>query len=847
MKLSVIIPVYNVEEYLEKCLKSVVNQEEKDIEIICIDDGSLDNSGAICDDFATQDKRIIVYHIKNAGPAAARNLGLKKAKGEYITFVDPDDFIELEMYSSMLKDIQTYNTDICVCGFYKTYGVEDLIQNNNEKIEENIFNRDKLLLYAFKRYVYKGFGGYIWNKIFSRKVITDNNSGELILFDEKLHVGEDVLWFTSVAMQSKRNHYTEKTFYHYLQREDSLCHMGDIKKRSGSLIVYEHLITLCHENKVDPVIILWVKRFYVYIASLLAEKAYYADDYESLILMQEHMNKYKSEYIETCYEHKDWVTRIELLINNPEQAIRDKWNSKDENRRQAYASHLNDPIEQNSILYEAFYGRGMICGPYGIFRSFIKRTEFSDYQHVWSVNSEDEIKRLKEEYKEYPNVIFVMRRSDEYTKYLATSKYLINNVNFFYFFVKRKEQVYLNTWHGIPMKKLGYDVPDGIYAQHNSFRNFLQADYLLAWNSFMTEVYKKAYKLEGFANCTIVEEGSPRNDLTFKTEKSAFFEKLILFGVKIDPSKKIIIYAPTWKGTDTNNPEFDIIETEKFMSNIEEKANPDEYQVLIKLHHLVYTSLVNKGRSMAKAIPAFFDVNELMTITDILITDYSSVYFDFLVTDKPILFYITDEKDYKEYRGLYLDIKDLPGPVSTNEEELVECISNIEKIKMDYLEKHKQSKRWACSKDDGNVSERVIDIVFNGKEENYTVHKPQKNPLKKMLVLAGSMYYPEKSENVNFFLNSVDYEKYDVTLLFYDPKTDGAKEHIKMIDSRVRGLGRVHALTATQEEVKYPNSDLYNREFIKNFGEVTFYCAVNMDLTDEYLSGIEKVVKYVKL
>ena len=124
--ISVIVPIYNVEKYLDRCLKSIINQTYKNLEIILIDDGSPDNCGTICDEYAKKDNRIKVVHKDNGGLVKARNTGLDIATGEYISFIDPDDWIELNMYEEMIKIADETNTDIVRCGYYRDNDKESM-------------------------------------------------------------------------------------------------------------------------------------------------------------------------------------------------------------------------------------------------------------------------------------------------------------------------------------------------------------------------------------------------------------------------------------------------------------------------------------------------------------------------------------------------------------------------------------------------------------------------------------------------------------------------------------------------------------------------------------------------
>ena len=134
-KISVIVPVYNVEKYLRKCIESILNQTFREFELILVDDGSTDSSGKICDEYALKDSRIKVIHKENGGASSARNAGLDVAKGEYIGFVDSDDWIEMDMYGELYRLIKENNTDISVCGINNIKDIKYKNENLKEKIQ----------------------------------------------------------------------------------------------------------------------------------------------------------------------------------------------------------------------------------------------------------------------------------------------------------------------------------------------------------------------------------------------------------------------------------------------------------------------------------------------------------------------------------------------------------------------------------------------------------------------------------------------------------------------------------------------------------------------------------------
>lgn len=212
---SIIIPVYGVEKYLEKCVKSVIKQSYKNLEILLIDDGSKDKSGKICDELSENDIRIKVYHKKNGGLSDARNYGLKHATGEYIMFVDSDDYININMVKKMIAIANSYNLDIVMCDFS--------IVNENDKIKLKkepqssfkIYNKNQLFkLWNTDMYLICNLA---WNKLYRKE-----------LFDKiKFPVGkihEDEFTVYKIVYLSKKIGYIPESLYYYYQQESSIMH-----------------------------------------------------------------------------------------------------------------------------------------------------------------------------------------------------------------------------------------------------------------------------------------------------------------------------------------------------------------------------------------------------------------------------------------------------------------------------------------------------------------------------------------------------------------------------------------------------------------------------------------------
>lgn len=217
-KISVIVPVYNAEQYLNQCIDSILNQTLDSFELILLNDGSKDGSGAICDEYAEKYDNVSVYHLENGGPARARNIGISKAKGEYIGFVDSDDYIDEKMYEVLFSESQERNADIVMCTYSIKSENETVLCNMNYEAYYDSDSMKELIL----RYSSTDHNGLfsVCNKIFRRQLIVDNR----LVFDEQLIRAEDA-WFVFDCLKcAKKVSFINEPFYYYRQVETSTMH-----------------------------------------------------------------------------------------------------------------------------------------------------------------------------------------------------------------------------------------------------------------------------------------------------------------------------------------------------------------------------------------------------------------------------------------------------------------------------------------------------------------------------------------------------------------------------------------------------------------------------------------------
>lgn len=268
-KISVIVPVYNVEQYLERCVDSIINQTYKNLEIILVNDGSTDNSGQICDELAKKDDRIRVIHKKNGGVSEARNVGVKEISGEYIIFIDSDDYIDKKMFSVLYSQIKLEAADVSVCGVMNIYENNNIPQARNTN-EYLILNNE-----GFLREYLKGerIPGGIWNKLIKSSI------AKSIKFPVGL-IYEDAYYHYELIKLARRYVITTEPLYNYYHREGSLTE-GYYKKRDLSCIeiynkFYDYVVNNYSSNREEA----FFRLSYSYFVIL--DKILLQDDYKKI-------------------------------------------------------------------------------------------------------------------------------------------------------------------------------------------------------------------------------------------------------------------------------------------------------------------------------------------------------------------------------------------------------------------------------------------------------------------------------------------------------------------------------------------------------------------------------------
>lgn len=351
---------------------------------------------------------------------------------------------------------------------------------------------------------------------------------------------------------------------------------------------------------------------------------------------------------------------------------------------------------RDAVLFESFQGKVIGDNPLDIFNDL--KARFPKLEMIWATGKGTEAPA---------GARGVRFGSREWLQALATSKYLVNNTNFPWYFRKVPGQVYLQTWHGTPLKRLGRDIPNNYLTKSyldTMDREATYWDYLISPSQFCTEIFPGSFGYRG----NIIETGYPRNDRLSKitgAQRQKIRERI---GVS-DPSTYVVLYAPTWR--DYNRSATGNWQSVNFMDeNIE---LPEGFQMIYRGHTNTHAAHNKAVAGRAIDVTLYPDVTELYIAADVLITDFSSVMFDYTVTGKPIMFLAPDLERYRAERGFYFDFEELaPGPILNSDKEVLQALGRIEQISKLYEPRYRAWQAKFNSLEDGNAAKRVVDIVW---------------------------------------------------------------------------------------------------------------------------------------
>ncbi len=367
------------------------------------------------------------------------------------------------------------------------------------------------------------------------------------------------------------------------------------------------------------------------------------------------------------------------------------------------------PLQQrlplrNAVVFVSWKGKQCGDNPLGIAAELRRRGD--DREHIWAVN--DWAVPAPD------NARVVLRGTEAYYEALARSRYIIANDDMESMFSKRDGQVYVQTWHGTPLKKIGFDIDRPQFISGTSYFDHLASDVakwdlLLSPNPFSTQIMRRAFRYDG----EICDSGYPRNDVLCSGDAPRVAAR-VRRRLGLPDGKRVVLYAPTWRDNQyyaSGRYRFDFrLDLERAWQEL-----GDDHVVLFRGHHHMADDVPQSGRpGFAVNVTTYPDISELFLVSDVLVTDYSSVMFDFAPTGRPMLFFTYDLDLYRDdLRGFYFDFEaEAPGPLLATSEEVLAAIGNIDAAAGQYRAAYQKFTEKFCPLDDGKAGARACDRIF---------------------------------------------------------------------------------------------------------------------------------------
>ncbi|WP_308787067.1 CDP-glycerol glycerophosphotransferase family protein [Planomicrobium stackebrandtii] len=361
------------------------------------------------------------------------------------------------------------------------------------------------------------------------------------------------------------------------------------------------------------------------------------------------------------------------------------------------------PKKKKLVVFESFHAKQFSDNPRAIYEHM--KEHYPEFKLLWSVDKS--AIKLFEEF----NVPYIRRFTIPWFWTFPRAEYWVNNVRLPRWMPKPKNTVYLQTWHGTPLKKLGLDIEE-IHMPNTETESYKKNftlesekwDYLISPNSYSTEIFKRAFHYNG----KVIETGYPRNDVLTNHSNQLISNLKKDLGIAED--KKVMLYAPTWRDNEfyqKGKYKF------KFQFDLEnwKKEFGDEWVLLSRMHYLVAENFdFSAYEGMVYDVSLYPDIRDLYLASDLLITDYSSVFFDYAILNRPIIFFMYDLENYRDQlRGFYMDIeKDAPGPIVQTERELFQAIQSMTEADVQLSPIFSEFKGRFSSLEDGLAAERAV-------------------------------------------------------------------------------------------------------------------------------------------
>ncbi|MFF4322011.1 CDP-glycerol glycerophosphotransferase family protein [Streptomyces sp. NPDC001568] len=715
-RFSVIVPAYKVQAYLQESLDSVLSQSYPDLELIAVDDASPDACGSIIDEYAARDPRVTAVHLAhNLGLGPARNAGLARAGGDYLVFLDGDDTLApgaLQAITDRLK--ATGSPDVLVYDYARTFWTGEVVRN---RLAHRLSEEGAASFRLADRPELLGMLMVVWNKAYRREYV----EREGLTFPPGFY--EDTPWTYPALLAAESVAVLDRVCVHYRQRRTGSILTTSSRRHLDILDQYERVFGFLGTR---PELERWRptvhRRMAEHFCALYADprrlpRAGRAEFFaRASTLLRRHrppvgptgrpLSASGTDRLRHTLMRLGTRRAYRVLSSARRAALAGAGGARVLGRglretllRLHYRIQRWLPLRPELAVFSAYWHGGYACNPAAI---EAKLRELAPRMRTAWICDPEHAATL-------PAATTALRPgSAAYWTALARATYLTTNVNFDRALVKRPGQILVQTQHGTPLKRVGLDLQDRPAATPTTdfaglLRGADQWDYLLSANRHSTLVWERALP----SSYTTLEYGYPRNDAFHRAGRSEVLELRERLGIA--PGSTAILYAPTHRDYRRSRP--DHLDFERVLRDLGPR-----FTVLARTH-LTYAGTTAPWEPHPRLIDvsAHPSVEELCLASDALVTDYSSLMFDYAALDRPIVIHADDWEAYEAARGTYFDLRACPpGAVARTEDELVDIFATGHWQGSRSAQLRASFRSRFCSHDDGHAAERVVRRVFLG-------------------------------------------------------------------------------------------------------------------------------------
>ncbi|MFJ7202763.1 CDP-glycerol glycerophosphotransferase family protein [Streptomyces sp. NPDC098789] len=715
-RFSVIVPAYKVQAYLQEALDSVLCQSYPDLELIVVDDASPDACGQIIDEYAVRDPRVTPVHLaRNVGLGPARNVGLTRATGDYLIFLDGDDTLvpgSLQAIADRLK--ATGSPDVLVYDYARTFWTGETTRN---RLAHRLCEDGPASFRIADRPALLGMLMVAWNKAYRREFV----EREGLDFPPGFY--EDTPWTYPVLLAAESVAVLDRVCVHYRQRRSgsilntpSRAHLDVFDQYDR---VFAHLASRPELDRWRPVLHRRMAEHFcaVYANPRRLPRAVRPEFFRrAAVSLRRYRVAVRSDAQPLSLSRTDRLRHTlmrfglrrtyGLLSGLRAFAVRLGRSARAGLRglREAalrchYRIQRLLPLRPDLAVFSAYWHGGYACNPAAIEAKL--RELAPGTRTAWICDPAHAATLPKETAALRPGSL-------AYWTALARATHLVTNVNFERALVKRPGQVLLQTQHGTPLKRVGLDLQDRPAATPTTdfaglLRGADQWDYLLSGNRHSTLVWEKALP----SSYTTLEYGYPRNDVFHRAAPGDVLELRERLG--IPAGSTVILYAPTHRDYRRSRPEH--LDFERVLRDLGPR-----FTILARTH-LTYADTPPSWDRHPRLldVTGHPSVEELCLASDALVTDYSSLMFDYAALDRPIVIHADDWEAYEASRGTYFDLRAFPpGAIARTEDELVDIFATGHWRGSRSAQLRASFRSRFCSYDDGHAAERVVRHVFLG-------------------------------------------------------------------------------------------------------------------------------------